>query len=151
MDKAQEKILRETLWRAYCEGKANNKYVPEEVLPRLLKELGYRKLLDRPLLEEALRSKFTNLAVGMMIITGKLKVEDLGEEDKSRFEKICQLTFDQILSLIPELPKDKPPDIQTIVGKYYQECNASNPPKTYLAMEIAELIAQAYIKYYEGK
>ena len=30
-----------------------------------------------------------------------------------------------------------------IVNKYYQECNASNPPKTYLAMEIAEISFKA--------
>ncbi|KKM73568.1 hypothetical protein LCGC14_1409190 [marine sediment metagenome] len=48
-------------------------------------------------------------------------------------------------SRIFELAKGKPPliDMQSIVGKYYQKCNATNPPKTYLAMEIAEVIAQA--------
>ena len=32
-----KKILKEALWMAYCSGRANNKYIPEEVLPDLMK------------------------------------------------------------------------------------------------------------------
>ena len=32
-----KKILQEALWKAYCSGRANNEYIPEEVLPDLIK------------------------------------------------------------------------------------------------------------------
>ncbi len=32
-----KKVLRDALWMAYCSGRANNKYIPEEVLPDLMK------------------------------------------------------------------------------------------------------------------
>lgn len=42
-------------------------------------------------------------------------------------------------------------DLRSLVSKYYEECNASNPPKVYLAMEIAELVAQACEKELKEK
>ena len=33
--------------------------------------------------------------------------------------------------------------LQKTVGQYYRECNASTPPKVYLAMVIANRVAQA--------
>ena len=54
-------------------------------------------------LREELRKKITNLAVGMMVISGKLKVEDLGEDGKDRLEEICQLTFDQTIKAFIKL------------------------------------------------
>ncbi len=41
-----KKILREALWMAYCSGRANNKYIPEEVLPDLMKRC---QLFPQPL------------------------------------------------------------------------------------------------------
>ena len=32
-----KKILKDALWQAYCEGRASNRYIPEEVLPNLMK------------------------------------------------------------------------------------------------------------------
>lgn len=37
----------------------------------------------------------------------------------------------------------KKTDTQAIVGEYYRECNAQEPPKTPLAMEIAEISFKA--------
>ena len=42
--------------------------------------------------------------------------------------------------------KDIMSDLQALVGKYFQDCNASNPPKPYLAMEIAEISFKAGIR-----
>jgi len=42
-------ILREALWRAYCSGRANNEYIPEEVLPDLMKRC---QLFIAPTLED---------------------------------------------------------------------------------------------------
>jgi hypothetical protein len=48
-------------------------------------------------IEEELRTEIANLAVGIMIIVGKLKPEDLSEEDKDR------------LVALYDKPKEKPP------------------------------------------
>ncbi len=36
-------------------------------------------------------------------------------------------------------------DLQTIVGRYYRECNATNPPKIYSAVEMAEICTLAVV------
>jgi len=36
---AGEQILKDALWKAYCNGRANNVYIPEEVIPRLVLSL----------------------------------------------------------------------------------------------------------------
>jgi len=43
-----DKVLKEALWRAYCDGRANNKYIPEEVVPELIKRLNLPRSPDNP-------------------------------------------------------------------------------------------------------
>jgi hypothetical protein len=109
LDKSQrdrpelEKALRSLQYfkttRLYPAGTSTTSHVLEDEAIEAILAICPVKL-ERPELEKALRKIITHLAVGMMIIVGCLKPEDLDAINKERYEQICTLTLNLLLALL---------------------------------------------------
>lgn len=99
-----KKQIREALWMAYCSGRAGNKYIPEEVLPDLLKRC---QLFPQPLTDEELGEKAQKLK-------GMIKDITTSADKREKWAEMFEI-IDQLLALLQQ--RQKPLDDEELREK----------------------------------
>jgi len=106
-----KKILRDALWMAYCSGMAMNRYIPEEVLPDLMKRCHMSEPEPREV--DAIARRLRTYKLGEVEVfdpteDGILPWDVCGEETKQRWRDDV-LWF---LGVIDSRGYPKPPEIE---------------------------------------